>query len=346
VAEVLARAILASFDTPFALDGHEVFVSTSVGVAIYPGDGEDLESLLKNADVAMYQAKQKGRNRIEFYADAMSARAVRRLTLENHLRKAIENDQFELWYQPIANLATGRIESAEALIRWPHPELGMIPPGEFIPVCEESGLILPLGEWILTSVCRQSVAWQAAGLAAVPVGINISGQQLRNDGTVMLLRRILESTGLDPKCLILELTESILMQSEGETTSALHTLAALGVGLAIDDFGTGYSSLSYLKHFPVDAVKIDKSFVRDVTSNADDAAITSAIVAMGNALGLKVVAEGVERQEQVAYLRKLRCHAIQGYLVGFPVPASDFPAFVEGGGVIAALQRKRQLRTA
>ena len=337
VAETLARAILDSFSTPFALDGHEVFVSTSVGVAIYPADGEDLESLLKNADVAMYQAKQKGRNRIEFYADAMSARAVRRLTLENHLRKALEADQFELWYQPIANLSTGRVESAEALIRWHHPDLGMVPPGEFIPVCEESGLIIPLGEWILRSVCRQSLAWQQGGIT-LPVAINISAQQLRNDSTVDLVRRMLKSTGLAPEHLILELTESILMQSEGEASTALQALAGLGIGLAIDDFGTGYSSLSYLKHFPVNTVKIDKSFVREVTSNADDAAITSAIIAMGNALGLKVVAEGVESQEQVSFLRKLRCHAIQGYLVGYPVPAPDFPGFLERGGVIDVLR--------
>ena len=338
VAETLARAILDSFSTPFALDGHEVFVSTSVGVAIYPADGEDLESLLKNADVAMYQAKQKGRNRIEFYADAMSARAVRRLTLENHLRKALEADQFELWYQPIANLSTGRVESAEALIRWHHPDLGMVPPGEFIPVCEESGLIIPLGEWILRSVCRQSVAWQNSGMAPLPVAINISAQQLRSDSTADLVGRTLKSTGLAPEHLILELTESILMHSEGEASTALQALASLGIGLAIDDFGTGYSSLSYLKHFPVNTVKIDKSFIHEVTSNADDAAITSAIIAMGNALGLKVVAEGVESREQVSFLRKLRCHAIQGYLVGYPVPAADFPAFLERGGVIEVLR--------
>jgi len=342
VVETLARRILESFATPFALDGYEVFISTSIGVAIFPVDGDDLETLLKNADVAMYQAKQKGRNRIELYADAMSARAVRRLTLENHLRKAMEAGQFELWYQPIANLKTGRIESAEALIRWQHPELGWVPPGEFIPVCEESGLIVPMGEWILRTVCAQNVAWQREGLTPIPVAINISGQQLRSDATVELVRQVLETTGLSPQHLILELTESILMQGEGEASTALQALARLGVGLAIDDFGTGYSSLSYLKHFPVNTVKIDKSFVLEVTSDADDAAITSAIIAMGSALGLKVIAEGVERQDQVAFLREQGCDAIQGYLVGYPLAAPEFRECLVENGVIGALQRERR----
>ncbi|HEX9892474.1 MAG TPA: EAL domain-containing protein [Gemmatimonadales bacterium] len=350
VVETLARRILESFATPFALDGYEVFISTSIGVAIFPADGDDLETLLKNADVAMYQAKQKGRNRIELYADAMSARAVRRLTLENHLRKAMEAGQFELWYQPIANLKTGRIESAEALIRWQHPELGWVPPGEFIPVCEESGLIVPMGEWILRTVCAQNVAWQREGLTPIPVAINISGQQLRSDATVELVRQVLETTGLSPQHLILELTESILMQGEGEASTALQALARLGVGLAIDDFGTGYSSLSYLKHFPVNTVKIDKSFVLEVTSDADDAAITSAIIAMGSALGLKVIAEGVERQDQVAFLREQGCDAIQGYLVGYPLAAPEFRECLVENGVIGALQgerrSKRRLRRA
>ncbi|HET9515855.1 MAG TPA: EAL domain-containing protein [Gemmatimonadales bacterium] len=351
-AERLARAILASFATPFALDGHEVFVSTSIGVAIYPTDGEDLESLLKNADVAMYQAKQKGRNRVELYADAMSAKAARRLTLENHLRKALEQGQFDLWYQPVADLASGKLESAEALIRWHHPEWGLVPPAEFIPVCEESGLIVPVGEWILRTVCAQNIAWQREGLTAIPIAINISGQQLRSDATVELVRSVLKTTGLPPGFLMLELTESILMQGEGEASAALQALAALGIGLAVDDFGTGYSSLSYLKHFPVNTVKIDKSFVHEVTTNADDAAITSAIIAMGSALDLKVVAEGVETEEQVDFLRQQGCDAVQGYLGGYPVPAAEFRQLLAGDPVIPVLRQesrepsRRKLRRA
>jgi EAL domain-containing protein (putative c-di-GMP-specific phosphodiesterase class I) len=287
----------------------------------------------------MYQAKQKGRNRVELYADAMSEKAARRLTLENHLRRALEADQFALWYQPIADLRTGRIASAEALIRWEHPELGMVPPGEFIPVCEESGLIVPLGDWILRTVCQQNTAWQQAGLIPIPIAINISGQQLRNDATVELVRQVLGQTGLGARYLTLELTESILMQGEGEASAALQQLAGLGIGLAIDDFGTGYSSLSYLKHFPVNTVKIDKSFIRDVTTNADDAAITIAIIAMGNALGLRVVAEGVETEPQMEFLRQQGCDEIQGFLVGHPVPPDRFAAYLRNKGVLDGLRR-------
>ena len=327
----VAGLVLECFQQPFSLDGHEVFVTTSAGLAVYPGDGADLESLLKNADAAVNQAKRKGRSRLETYATAMSTSAARRLTLENHLRRALEKEQFVLWYQPVADLASGRIVGAEALVRWQHPEWGLVEPAEFIPECEESGLIVPLGQWILASMCAQNRAWQRQGLDIVPVASNISGQQLREPDVVDLVRRTLEQADLAPRYLTLELTESILLDEGGETSAAVHALAEGGVGLAIDDFGTGYSSLSYLKHFPVQAVKIDRSFVRDMTTNPDDAALTAAIVAIGRALGLRVIAEGVEHPDQVGLLRQQGCDMIQGYLVARPMAAHAFAGFLQEG---------------
>jgi predicted signal transduction protein with EAL and GGDEF domain len=328
VAAQVARTILDSFNIPFALDGHEVFVSASIGMAIFPNDGTDLESLLKNADVAMYQAKRNGRNTFEFFAKSMSTASVRRLTLESHLRKAIDQKQFEIWYQPVVEVGTGRVASAEALIRWRHPEWGIVLPQEFIPVCEETGLIVPLGAWILRGVCAQNRAWQEQCLPPIPVAVNLSGQQLRGDGVLELVREAIAEAHLDPRHLVLELTESILMENEGGAAAVLPALAELGVGLAIDDFGTGYSSLSYLKHFPVDTVKIDKSFVSDVTINPHDAAITSAIIAMGHALGLRVVGEGVETPEQAQVLRIQGCDLIQGFWVSRPIPAEAFGSYL------------------
>jgi diguanylate cyclase (GGDEF)-like protein len=328
VAGQVARNILDSFNTPFALDGHEVFVSASIGVAIYPTDGSDTENLLKNADAAMYQAKRSGRNTFEFFARSMSTASVKRLTLETQLRKAIDRNQFEIWFQPIVEVGTGRVASAEALIRWRHPEWGVVLPTEFIPVCEETGLIVRLGAWILRNVCAQNSAWQQQGLLQIPVAVNLSGQQLRGDGVLELVRGALADTELDPRHLVLELTESILMENEGGAAAVLPALSELGVGLAIDDFGTGYSSLSYLKHFPVDTVKIDKSFVKDVTENPNDAAITSAIIAMGHALDLRVVGEGVETPEQAEVLRLQGCDLIQGFWVSRPIPAEAFGAYL------------------
>jgi diguanylate cyclase (GGDEF)-like protein len=340
-AERLARRILDSFNRPFALDGHEVFVSASVGIALYPSDGIDLENLLKNADVAMYQAKKKGRNTFKFFATAMGTSAVKRLTLEGQLRKAISAEQFVFSYQPMIDLDTGRVASAEALIRWQHPAWGTVPPSEFIPLCEETGLIVPLGEWILRTVCAQNRSWQRDGLEPIPIAINLSGQQLRGGSTVDLIRQILADTDLDPRFLVLELTESILMEDIGDAITALPALAALGVGLAVDDFGTGYSSLSYLKHFPVDTLKIDQGFIRGVTSDPNDAAITEAVIAMGHALGLRVVAEGVERDAQVQWLREFGCDRIQGFWVSRPMPAGAFGAYLREQGLVPAGGKSR-----
>ncbi len=330
----LAQRILEAFAAPFSLDGHEVVVSTSIGISFHPIDGGDIESLLKHADAAMYQAKRKGRNRYEVYAAALTAGAVERLTLEHQLRQALELDQFALWYQPIVDLKTGRITSAEALIRWHHPEWGIVPPGEFIPLCEERGLIVPIGEWSLRALCAQSMAWQRQGLPVIPIANNLSGHQLQDPDTVGLVQRVLRETGLDPGALIIELTESILMEGGSDAWAAVQALSDLGVGLAIDDFGTGYSSLSYLKQFPVQTLKIDRSFISNITTDPDDAAITRAVIALGHALGLRTVAEGVETEEQAEYLRRQGCDAMQGYLIGRPVPAPAFATYLRGPGLM------------
>ena len=325
----VAQHLLNSFNTPFNLDGHDVFVSSSIGIAMFPTDGTDLESLLKNADLAMYQAKKRGRNTVELFATSMGTSAHRRLVLERELRRAIDKDEFELWFQPVVDLRTGTLASAEALVRWRHPRQGLVLPSEFIPLCEETGLIASLGEWILRTACQQNAEWQRAGLPVIPVAINLSGQQLRGGGTLEMVQQVLADAELAPRHLILELTESILMEDVGDARTVLPALAALGVGLAIDDFGTGYSSLSYLKHFPVNTLKIDKSFIRDVTTDANDSAITAAIVALGHALELRVVAEGVETEDQVSLLRGLGCDFIQGHWVSHPMAADDFARYLE-----------------
>ncbi|MFI5209398.1 MAG: EAL domain-containing protein [Gemmatimonadales bacterium] len=330
----LAERILDSFNTPFALDGHEVFVSASIGVATYPRDGRDMEDLLKNADVAMYQAKRGGRGTFRIFASPMGRFAQERLALEGQLRKAIDAGQFALWYQPTVEMATRKIVGAEALIRWNHPDRGMVFPGEFIELCEETGLIVPIGEWVLRTACAQNRQWQREGLPAIPVAINLSGQQLRGGGIVDLVSEILSQCGLEAGLLDLELTESVLMGDTGGALAALPALAALGVGLAIDDFGTGYSSLSYLKHFPVDTIKIDRSFVREVATNPADATIISAIVAMGHALGLRIVGEGVETVEQFELLQREGCDVIQGNWASRPLPAEAFAAHLRRVGAL------------
>jgi diguanylate cyclase (GGDEF)-like protein len=340
VTQLLER-ILDSFNTPFALDGHEVFVSTSIGVATYPVDGRDVEDLIKNADVAMYQAKRGGRGTFRVFASSMGKFAQQRLSLEGQLRKAIDAGQFALWYQPTIDMATRKIVGAEALIRWQHPERGMVYPGEFIELCEETGLIVPIGEWVLRTACAQNRQWQRQGLPAIPVAINISGQQLRGALVVDLVAKILAEYGIEPSLLDLELTESILMGDTDGAHAALPALAALGVGLAIDDFGTGYSSLSYLKHFPVDTIKIDRSFIREVGTNPADAAITSAVIAMGHALGLRIVGEGVETAEQFELLREQGCDVVQGNWVSRPLPPDAFGAHLRRVGALEGYAFRR-----
>ncbi len=319
----LARRIITSFAHPIRVDTHEIFINASIGIAIYPFDGEDLDTLLMHADTAMYKAKEQGGNSYQTYSKSMTTTALQRLTLENDLRRALDRNEFEVHFQPIVDAYTGTVVGAEALLRWRHPELGLLLPSEFIPIAEENGLIVPMGEWILQAACVQNRAWQDAGFPRIRVGVNLSSRQLKRRLTETV-SRALQLSGLEPRYLSLELTESVLVNHHKEGTEALHALRAMGLHLAVDDFGTGYSSFSYLKHFPLDTLKIDRSFIREIAIHPDDAAITTAIIAMGHALGLRVIAEGVETEAHLSLLQKQGCDEIQGYLVGRPVPADRF----------------------
>jgi diguanylate cyclase (GGDEF)-like protein len=323
----LARRILSSLAHPIVVEGHEIFVNASIGIAIYPYDGEDLETLLMHADTAMYKAKEQGGNSYQAYSRSMNATALQRLTLENSLRRGLEREEFEVHYQPIVDARSGAPVAAEALVRWRHPDLGLLLPSEFIPLAEENGLIVPLGEWVLRSACAQNRAWQDDGLTPIRVVVNLSSRQLTRSLTETI-GGILEATGLESRYLGLELTESVLVHQQKEITDILHALRAMGLHLSVDDFGTGYSSFGYLKHFPLDTLKIDRCFIRDITSDPDDAAITTALIAMGHALGLKVVAEGVETDPHQALLRKQGCDEMQGYLFSRPIPADRFAEYL------------------
>jgi diguanylate cyclase (GGDEF)-like protein len=323
----LARRILSSLAHPFRLAGREIFVNASIGIAIYPYDGEDLEMLLMHADTAMYKAKEQGGGSYQAYSRAMNASALQRLTLEHSLRRALERQEFEVHYQPIVEARSGRPVAAEALVRWRHPDLGLLLPSEFVPLAEENGLIVPIGEWVMQRACAQNRTWQTEGLPPVRVVVNLSGRQLRR-GITETVGRILQATGLEARYLGLELTESVLVNRQKEGVDVLHALRAMGLHLSVDDFGTGYSSFSYLKHFPLDTLKIDRSFVREIATDPDDAAITTAIIAMGHALGLRVVGEGVETAAQHAVLRRQGCDELQGYHFSRPIPAERFAAYL------------------
>jgi len=319
----IAERLLAAVARPFLAHGHEMYVTASIGITVYPFDDLDREDLLRNADVAMYKAKQAGKNTFQFYAASMSAQITERRAIENGLRHALDNGEFVLHYQPQMDLRSGRVVGAEALIRWQHPERGLIAPDLFISIAEESGLIVPVGEWVLRTACQQSRAWQNLGLPALRVAVNLSGRQFRERDLSALVARVLKDTGLDatPEYLELEVTESILMEDMEKAIETLKALHDMGLHLAIDDFGTGYSSLNYLRRFPINTLKIDQSFVRDITYNSDDAAIATVIITLGHSLGHTVMAEGVETEEQLAFLRKAQCDEIQGYYYGKPMPA-------------------------
>lgn len=320
---IVAQKILDELAQPFDLDGNEVFIGTSIGIALYPFD-EQLEILLRNADIAMYHAKERGGNSYLFYATEMNTANLRRLSLESALRRALERNEFILHYQPQLDLKTGRIVGAEALIRWRHPTLGQIQPMEFIPLAEETGLIIPIGEWALRTACAQNIAWQEAGWPPIRVAVNLSVRQFHQKDLVDTVSQLLEPARIGTCCLEIEITESCLMQNTQTTTALLNALSDLGVQFSVDDFGTGYSSLNYLKRFSIDTLKIDSSFVRDITTDPDDAAIVTAIIAMAHALGIKTIAEGVETREQLQFLCQRHCDEIQGYLVSPPVPAGEF----------------------
>jgi diguanylate cyclase (GGDEF)-like protein/PAS domain S-box-containing protein len=322
-AAITAEKILLSLRQVHRIDQHELHISASIGVVTYPDDGATVETLLKNADCAMYQAKEGGRDNYQFFMPEMNARAFERQALEHGLRGALSRHEFVLNYQPKINLETGGIIGVEALIRWNHPERGLIPPTHFIPIAEECGLIVPIGRWVLREACRQARAWQDAGLGPLRMAINISAVELRSKGFVAGVRTTLVETGLQASCLELELTETFLMQDSKSTAVVLHELKDLGVNLALDDFGTGYSSLSYLKRFPIDTLKIDQSFVRDLVTDAGDASIVCAVISMGKSLNMHVVAEGVETPEQLEFLRKQICPEGQGYFFSRPVVAGE-----------------------
>lgn len=320
----LAEKILRTVSAPYYVKHQEMSLTFSIGISVYPHDGRDVSTLVKNADAAMYHAKEVGRNNFQFYALEMNSKAAERLSLEVQLRHAVARQEFVIHYQPKVDVVHKKLIGAEALIRWNHPQVGMLGPGDFIGIAEDSGLIVPIGQWIKEEVCRQNQAWFQRGLACVPISVNLSAIQFRNKSLVDSLRLMLEETGLPPELLELELTESIIMHSTDAVIETLQRLKALGLSLSIDDFGTGYSSLSYLKRFPIDALKIDKAFVRDITHDEDDAAIIKAIISMAHSLRMKVIAEGVETQEQLAFLEDNHCDEIQGYYFSEPLPSSVF----------------------
>ena len=317
------------FSVPFDIDGQEIFISYSAGFSLYPQDGKDAEVLLMNADVAMYRAKERSGNSFQFYAPEMHARISDRLVLENNMRHALENQEFFLMYQPQIDLKTRKVFGMEALIRWNHPTMGMISPAKFIPLAEETGLIVPIGLWIIRTACEQLKTFENAGLQDLTVAVNLSSRQFKEHDLIPSIAKILQGTGLAAEHLELELTESILMNNSQGIVSILDTLKNMGLKLAIDDFGTGYSSLSYLKSFPMDKLKIDQSFVKDISIGGDNSAIVRAIINLGHSLNLRVIAEGVETKEQLDFLTAHDCNEMQGYYYSKPLSAEDFKRFVE-----------------
>ncbi len=335
-AAVVAQKVLTALSEPYLLGGQEIQVTPSIGISLYPLDGEDSDALIKNADAAMYRAKDQGRNTYQFFTADMNAQALERMELGDGLRRALERQEFLLHYQPQVDLATNRVVGVEAVIRWKHPKRGLVPPSKFIPIAEETGLIEAIGEWVLHTACAQNKAWLDAGYPALRMAVNLSARQLRQHGFVDLVSRVLEETGLSARQLELELTESTIMQNEETAVTTLGELSGMGVRIAIDDFGTGYSSLNHLKRFPIGALKIDQSFIRDITTDPDDAEIVRAIIAMTHSLRMKAIAEGVETAEQLAFLREHACDQIQGYYFSHPVPADSFGQLLRNGAMLAA----------
>ena len=326
-----AQKMLAALALPHHIDGHDLHISVSIGISIYPDDGQDAETLIKNADTAMYYAKENGRNNYKFFEQNMDVRAVERQSIEASLHHALERQEFVLHYQPKINLHSGTIVGVEALIRWQHPEQGLLPPAQFVPIAEDCGLIQPIDRWVLREACRQIQAWRQAGLPPITVAVNTSSLEFRAKDFLENIRATLEETGLEPHYLEIELTESILMHDAKFTDSLLQALTDLGVKLAIDDYGTGFSSLSYLKRFPIDTLKIDQSFVNLMTSDPDYASIVSAMISIGKKLKLRVIAEGVETPEQYTALQVQHCDVGQGYFFGRPMAAEALATLLKTG---------------
>ena len=320
---VVAGKTLESLSKVFTVGQNEFVLTASIGISVYPKDGEDVQMLLKNADTAMYRAKAEGKNRFEFFTGQMNVNVIRRMQVENYLRTALEHNEFSLCYQPQADLETGRIIGVEALLRWTNPEMGVIQPDEFIPIAEETGLIVPIGKWVLQTACRQAVAWQAIGLESLRMGVNVSVRQFMQEDFVSVIDSLLKETGLNPQLLELELTESLLMGGSEQVINTMQALKRMQVGLSIDDFGTGYSSLSYLRRFPISTVKIDRSFVQGISTDEDAAVLVRSIISMAREMRLSVIAEGVETREQLSYLAHHGCHEIQGYFLGKPTSGEE-----------------------
>ena len=342
-AAITARRVLKALADPHKVGELDLHVTASVGVSIYPDDGPDAESLIKNADTAMYQAKSSGRKTFQFFTPEMNVGAVERQSIEEDLRHALENREFALHYQPKVNLKTGAVVGAEALIRWAHPTRGPLSPGKFIPVAEETGLILPIGAWVLREACVQAKSWKDAGLRFGTMAVNVSTVQFREDEFLVDLLSVLRETGLDPRSLELEVTESVLMRNTEASVSILKAVRDIGIRVAVDDFGTGYSSLSYLRRFPLDSLKIDQSFLHKIHEAPDDSIIVSAIIGMGRNIGLRVIAEGVETAEELAFLRANDCDEAQGYYFSRPVPAEEFVNLFAGDDlVVNSIARRTQ----
>ena len=327
----IARKILSSLAEPYLIDQKQLQINASIGVSTYPDDGTDSETLIHRADTAMYEAKKLGRNNCQFFRAEMQARVLEWQSLEGSLRSALERNEFMLVYQPKIDLTTGDISGVEALLRWNHPDRGLIQPLKFVPIAEESGLIVPIGQWVLLEACRQARAWMDAGLPPVRIAVNVSALQFAAKDFLSSVRAVLISTGIDPHDLELELTETVLMQDADSAVQTLRALKAIGVQLAVDDFGVGYSSFSYLRKFPLDALKVDRSFINDISSNPDNATILSALIGIGKSLKHRVVAEGVETEEQLHFLQKEGCSEGQGYFFCRPVIAEKFAEFLERG---------------
>ena len=337
-AAVVAQKILDTLSQPFNLHGHEVFISVSVGITLYPNDDESADNLLRNADSAMYRAKEYGRNNYQFYVADMNVKARARLMLESSLRRALDRGEFALYYQPRVDLFSGRVIGAEALLRWRHPEMGLVPPTEFIPILEETGMIIPVGDWVLRQASRQNHIWQEMGLPPIRMAVNLSARQFIQKDLAESVLRVLEGAGLLPEYLELEITEDLLIEHNQTNIITLAKLRSHGIHISIDDFGTGYSSLSYLKRLPIDTLKIDQSFVRDIVTDPDNKAIVSAIIAMASSLHLNVLAEGVETDEQLACLRAQGCNEIQGFSFSHPLVAEDFEQLLRDGRQMRVLQ--------
>jgi diguanylate cyclase (GGDEF)-like protein/PAS domain S-box-containing protein len=319
----LANKILQTLIVPFKLRDHELFITSSLGISMFPDDARDTEDIVKKADIAMYHAKAMGRNNVQFYNNDMDQNASRRFVISNSLRRGLEQNEFRVYYQPKVDVASGRIVAMEALVRWEHPELGLLSPVEFIQLAEETGLIMQLGEWVLRESCIQNMKWQSEGIMDLRVAVNLSGYQLQHTALLATIRTVLKETGMSPDHLELEITESVIMQNADFAVSVLSVISDLGIHISIDDFGTGYSSLAHLKRFSVNTLKIDKSFVRDVDLSSTDAAIATAIIAMGNSLNLNVIAEGVETQSQYDFLKINNCDQVQGFLFCRPLPPEE-----------------------